>query len=181
MNIPMNSTPNIGVLLISRDREPSLILDRIKDLEQQEFKPTRIISCVKRPEFVEETIKILSENKEKTNIEYNIVQLFDFVHRDLEIVDECYRYNMGYLMVFESNKEIPKNAFYQLNELLQTGNGVFYIDPYKGEELHGMTIHCRAFEKLYGNKPIIHPDGTVDKRTFAERIEELSQVKGVVK
>jgi hypothetical protein len=180
MNIPINNVPNVGVLLVSRDRDPNLIKKRLNEISDQEFKTTRVIACVKRPEFVAETIQILSEYKEDHNIEYNVVQLYEFDNNDLEIVDECYRYNLGYLAIFESDKEIPKNCFSQLDELLKSDKGVFYIGPYKGEELHGMTIHCKAFKLLNGNKFIVHPDGTRDNRKYAERVRDLTQLEGLV-
>ena len=176
--IPIKPTPNIGVLLISRDRNLDLIRERLREIDEQCFKPSRIIVCVERPEFVQESMNILKKYEEEKKVPINVVQLYAFDERDLEIVDECYRYNVGYMMVFESNFKIPNTAFRDLNKALQSGNGVVYMAPYKGYELSGMVIFCPVFKQLYGNKPIVHPDGTIDRRTYAERVKELISIEG---
>lgn len=165
--------PKLGYLLISRDRDPKLILDRLKEISDQKYPAFKVIVCVERPEFVEETRDLLEKSAFDN---FNVVQLYEFDHRDLEIVDECYRYNEGgYLAVFESDYKIPSDFFTELNANLQYGHRIVYVAPYNDNGLSGMIIHCVIFKYLRGNKPVIHPDGTVDRRTFAERVKEMEQ------
>ena len=52
---------------------------------------------------------------------------------------------------------------------------ITFMGPYDDQELSGMIIHCPIFKLLHGNKPVIHPDGTRDNRTFEERVAEMTE------
>jgi hypothetical protein len=167
----MKEYPNVGFLLVSRDREPSLLTKRLKEIDNQLFKAQRIIVCVARPEFVKETIEILEASNYKN---FNVVQLSEFEGDDIEIIDECIRYNIGYLAVFESDGRIKKDFLKELNQLVTSNEIVPYVGPYRKGELSGIVIHGPLFTLLHGNKAVRHPDGTFDDRTFEERVAEFA-------
>lgn len=174
----MKKIPNLGFLIISRDRKLDLIRTRLKEIKNQNFKASGIIVCVDRPEFVTEVIEIL---KDEDIEDFNVVQLYDFDYDDIEIVDECYRYCVGYMAIFESDYMIPKQFSEGFSDLLEEGHMITYMQPYSDQKLSGMVIHCPIFKLLHGNKPVIHPDGTRDNRTFEERVAEMTEkIEGII-
>lgn len=157
------------------------IENAVVSVVEQSLKPNKVIVAVYDEGLnYQKIISGVDKHFKKHNIKYELTRVLYDNLKERDVIDQAVRRCDGsYYSVFKVNKDVPKDFFEKINNILNKDLIFFSCIVPKEDELHGLTIQRRVHKLVGGNKASAYGEETTVYFKVEEKIKKLAEEQGV--